>query len=123
MKEIPRSRYESVLELYREYLRIEKWDPETARRMNVRWTIRFCMQPPKCTATRLRICDISAKRVPMLTLRLHRVLGPWHDPDSSPELDGCVQAGVTESFSTGSAVRTRLQLTLPTIHLLAPGHS
>jgi hypothetical protein len=38
MKEIPRSRYEFVLELDREYLRIEKSDPENARRMNVRWT-------------------------------------------------------------------------------------
>jgi hypothetical protein len=38
MKEVPRSRYEFVLELYREYLRIEKLDPENARRMNVRWT-------------------------------------------------------------------------------------
>jgi hypothetical protein len=38
MKEIPRSRYEFVLELYRENLRIEKSDPENARRMNVRWT-------------------------------------------------------------------------------------
>jgi hypothetical protein len=38
MKEIPRSRYEFVLELYKEYLRIEKSDPENARRMNVRWT-------------------------------------------------------------------------------------
>lgn len=38
MKEVPRSRYEFVLELYREYLRIEKSDPENARRMNVRWT-------------------------------------------------------------------------------------
>jgi hypothetical protein len=38
MKQVPRSRYEFVLELYREYLRIEKSDPENARRMNVRWT-------------------------------------------------------------------------------------
>ena len=38
MNEIPRSRYEFVLALYREYLRIEKSDPENARRMNVRWT-------------------------------------------------------------------------------------
>ena len=38
MKEIPRSRYEFVLELYREQLHIEKSDPENARRMNVRWT-------------------------------------------------------------------------------------
>src|SRR3984957_3271361 len=38
MKEIPRSRYEFVLELYKEYLRIEKSDPENASRMNVRWT-------------------------------------------------------------------------------------
>jgi len=38
MKEVPRSRYEFVLELYREYLRIEKSDPENAKRMNVRWT-------------------------------------------------------------------------------------
>jgi hypothetical protein len=38
MKEVPRSRYEFVLELYREYLRIEKSDPENARRMNARWT-------------------------------------------------------------------------------------
>ncbi|WP_035356826.1 nuclease [Edaphobacter aggregans] len=35
---VPRSRYEFVLELYREYLRIEKTDPESAKRMNVRWT-------------------------------------------------------------------------------------
>jgi hypothetical protein len=38
MKEIPRSRYEFVLALYREQLRIEKSDPESARLMNVRWT-------------------------------------------------------------------------------------
>jgi hypothetical protein len=38
MKVIPRSRYEFVLSLYRERLRIEKSDPENARRMNVRWT-------------------------------------------------------------------------------------
>ena len=38
MKQIPRSRYEFVLELYKERLRIEKSDPENARLMNVRWT-------------------------------------------------------------------------------------
>jgi hypothetical protein len=38
MTEVPRSRYEFVLALYRENLRIEKSDPENARRMNVRWT-------------------------------------------------------------------------------------
>ena len=38
MKVIPRSRYEFVLALYREQLRIENSDPEKARRMNVRWT-------------------------------------------------------------------------------------
>lgn len=38
MKPIPRSRYEFVLALYREYLRIQTSDPENAKRMNVRWT-------------------------------------------------------------------------------------
>jgi hypothetical protein len=38
MKTVPRSRYEFVLALYREYLRIQKTDPENAKRMNVRWT-------------------------------------------------------------------------------------
>jgi hypothetical protein len=38
MNVIPRSRYEFVLALYREQLRIERSDPESARRMNVRWT-------------------------------------------------------------------------------------
>src|ERR1700744_46460 len=38
MKVIPRSRYEFVLELYREHIRIEKSNPENAARMNVRWT-------------------------------------------------------------------------------------
>jgi hypothetical protein len=38
MKEIPRSRYEFVLALYRENLLIQKADPEGAKRMNVRWT-------------------------------------------------------------------------------------
>jgi hypothetical protein len=38
MKSIPRSRYEFVLALYREYLRIQGTDPENAKRMNVRWT-------------------------------------------------------------------------------------
>jgi hypothetical protein len=38
MKTVPRSRYEFVLALYKEYLRIEKTDPENAKRMNVRWT-------------------------------------------------------------------------------------
>jgi hypothetical protein len=38
MKVIPRSRYEFVLALYRENLRIQKSDPENAQRMNVRWT-------------------------------------------------------------------------------------
>jgi hypothetical protein len=38
MKVIPRSRYEFVLELYREQIRIEKSNPENAHLMNVRWT-------------------------------------------------------------------------------------
>jgi hypothetical protein len=38
MKTVPRSRYEFVIALYQEYLRIEKSDPEDAKRMNVRWT-------------------------------------------------------------------------------------
>jgi len=38
MKVIPRSRYEFVLALYRENLRIQKTEPENAQRMNVRWT-------------------------------------------------------------------------------------
>jgi hypothetical protein len=38
MNEIPRFRYEFVLELDREYLRVEKSDPESERCMNVRWT-------------------------------------------------------------------------------------
>jgi hypothetical protein len=35
---IPRSRYEFILALHREYLRIKDTDPETAQRTNVRWT-------------------------------------------------------------------------------------
>ncbi len=35
---IPRSRYEFVLRLYDEYLRIKDTDPDRAARMNVRWT-------------------------------------------------------------------------------------
>jgi hypothetical protein len=38
MKLVPRSRYEFVLALYRERVRIEKSQPERARLMNVRWT-------------------------------------------------------------------------------------
>lgn len=38
MKTIPRSRYEFVLAVYKEYLRIQKTDPETASKTNVRWT-------------------------------------------------------------------------------------
>jgi len=38
MKMIPRSRYEFVLALYRENQRIQKTDPDNAKRMNVRWT-------------------------------------------------------------------------------------
>jgi hypothetical protein len=38
LKTVPRSRYEFVLALYREYLRIKNSDPQTAQRMNVRWT-------------------------------------------------------------------------------------
>lgn len=38
LKNIPRSRYEFVLAINREYLRIHSTDPEKARRMNVRWT-------------------------------------------------------------------------------------
>lgn len=38
MKEVPRSRYEFVLKLYDEYLRIKEKDPEQAKLMNVRWT-------------------------------------------------------------------------------------
>jgi hypothetical protein len=38
MERIPRSRYEFVLRLYDEYLRIRDKDPERAARTNVRWT-------------------------------------------------------------------------------------
>ena len=38
MKQIPRSRYEFVLALYDEYLRIRASDPERAKLTNVRWT-------------------------------------------------------------------------------------
>jgi hypothetical protein len=38
MKQIPRSRYEFVLALYDEYLRIKTSDPERAKLTNVRWT-------------------------------------------------------------------------------------
>lgn len=38
MKSIPRSRYEFVLRLYDEYLRIREKDPERAALTNVRWT-------------------------------------------------------------------------------------
>lgn len=38
MKQPPRSRYEFVLGLYKERLRIEKTNPEQAKLMNVRWT-------------------------------------------------------------------------------------
>lgn len=38
IQQVPRSRYEFVIALYRERLRIEKSDPEMAQRMNVRWT-------------------------------------------------------------------------------------
>lgn len=37
MKEIPRSRYEFVLALHNEYLRIKDKDPERAKLLNVRW--------------------------------------------------------------------------------------
>lgn len=38
MREIPRSRYEFVLRLYDEYLKIKDKDPERAALTNVRWT-------------------------------------------------------------------------------------
>src|ERR1051325_3409902 len=38
LKEIPRSRYEFVLRLYDEYLRIKDRDAERASQINVRWT-------------------------------------------------------------------------------------
>lgn len=38
LKEIPRSRYEFVLKLHDEYLRIKDKDPERAKLTNVRWT-------------------------------------------------------------------------------------
>jgi hypothetical protein len=38
MNPIPRSRYEFVIELYKENQRIKDSDPEKAARMNVRWT-------------------------------------------------------------------------------------
>lgn len=38
LKPIPRSRYEFVLALYKEHMRIQGSDPENASRMNVRWT-------------------------------------------------------------------------------------
>jgi hypothetical protein len=38
LKPIPRSRYEFVLALYKQYERIKDRDPETAKRTNVRWT-------------------------------------------------------------------------------------
>ncbi|HWB82753.1 MAG TPA: hypothetical protein VG675_01350 [Bryobacteraceae bacterium] len=38
LKEIPRSRYEFVLRLYDEYLRIKDKDPDRAALTNVRWT-------------------------------------------------------------------------------------
>ena len=38
LKEIPRSRYEFVLAVYDEYLRLKDKDPERARLTNVRWT-------------------------------------------------------------------------------------
>ncbi len=38
MRTIPRSRYEFILALYDENLRIRSSDPENAARMNVRWT-------------------------------------------------------------------------------------
>ncbi len=38
LKTIPRSRYEFVLALYDQHLRIRASDPETAARTNVRWT-------------------------------------------------------------------------------------
>jgi hypothetical protein len=38
MKEIPRSRYEFVLRLYDEYLRIREKEPDRAALTNVRWT-------------------------------------------------------------------------------------
>ncbi len=38
MSEIPRSRYEFVLKLYDEHLRIKDQEPERARLTNVRWT-------------------------------------------------------------------------------------
>lgn len=38
MREIPRSRYEFVLEVYNQYLKLKKTDPQRAALMNVRWT-------------------------------------------------------------------------------------
>lgn len=37
-KDVPRSRYEFVLAIYNQYLKIRTTDPEQAARMNVRWT-------------------------------------------------------------------------------------
>jgi hypothetical protein len=61
MTEVPRSRYEFVLALYRENLRIETSDPENAHRMNVRWT---GMPPRRFMATSSQTCDICAKGGP-----------------------------------------------------------
>ncbi len=37
-KDVPRSRYEFVLAIYNQYLKVRAKDPESAERMNVRWT-------------------------------------------------------------------------------------
>jgi hypothetical protein len=68
--QIPRSRYEFVLRLYDEYLRIRDKDPERAARMNVRWTGTL---PYAAMENYDRIKS---------AMRLYRALAAEHTPES-----------------------------------------
>ena len=145
VKPIPRSRYEFVLALYKQYERIKDTDPATAQRTNVRWTgtlpyaaieaydrLVVCMRDVRAGQAQGRDTSYAQQNCAFQVIRLGHYIGdgsqPLHDSVNSDGWRGDNPKGYTRDrsihgrFETGFVEGIRLTTNDIAPRIGAPGH-
>jgi hypothetical protein len=145
LKPIPRSRYEFVIAVFKQYEKIKDSDPATASRTNVRWTgtlpyaaieaydrIVVCMRQVRQAQAEHRDASVPEQHCAFDTIRLGHYIGdgaqPLHDSVNSDGWRGLNPKGYTTNRSIHgrfeSAFVDGMKLTVKDIapRIGAPGH-
>lgn len=119
LKPVPRSRYEFILALYKQYEKIKDSDPQTAQRTNVRWTgtlpyaaieaydrLVVCMRQVRKAQAEKGDVTVPAQHCAFQVIRLGHYIGdgaqPLHDSVNSDGWRGDNPKGYTRDASIHS---------------------